>query len=104
VTRGPCAWMAPVAALDAALLLRLASWPAGRPRVALVLSVTVLTVLVANFLVASAQIGVTMGMRPVHAVPLMSVELAALYARAHTGWVEAGWYALALVLGWRAAR
>lgn len=104
ITRTQCAWMAPVAALDAALLLRLATMPAGRVRVALALAVTLLTIVGANFLVASAQIGVSMGLRPVEAVSRMSLELAALHAQSNNGWIEAGWYALALVLAWRCAR
>ena len=104
ITRTQCAWMAPVAALDAALLLRLATMPAGRVRVALALAVTLLTIVGANFLVASAQIGVSMGLRPVEAVSRMSLELAALHARSNNGWIEAGWYAMALVLAWRCAR
>lgn len=104
ITRGQCSWMAPVAALDAALLLRLASWPAGPSRIALALIVTASTVLAANFLVAAAQIGSAMGLRPVEAVSRMSVDLAALYARSNNGWIEAAWYALALVLAWRCAR
>ncbi len=104
ITRTQCAWMAPVAALDAALLLRLATMPAGRVRVALALAVTLLTIVAANFLVASAQIGVSMGLRPVEAVSRMSLELAALHAQFNNGWIEAGWYALALVLAWRCAR
>jgi len=104
ITRTQCAWMALVAALDAALLLRLATMPAGRVRVALALAVTLLTIVGANFLVASAQIGVSMGLRPVEAVSRMSLELAALHAQSNNGWIEAGWYALALVLAWRCAR
>lgn len=104
ITRTQCAWMAPVAALDAALLLRLATMPAGRVRVALALAVTLLTIVGANFLVASAQIGVSMGLRPAEAVSRMSLELAALHAQSNNGWIEAGWYALALVLAWRCAR
>lgn len=104
IARSQCAWMGAVAALDAALLLRLASWPPGRSRVALALTVTVLTILAANFLVAAARIGVSMGLRPVEAVGRMSMELAALYAQSNTGWIEAAWYALALVLAWRGAR
>lgn len=104
VTRNHAGWMSVVAALDAALLLRLAGWPAGRQRVALALAVTALTVVAANFLIATAQIGRAMGMRPFEAIPRMSSELAMLYASTNNGWAELIWVVLALLVAWRLAR
>jgi hypothetical protein len=95
ITMGQTAWMAIVAALDAALLMRLAGWPGGRSRAALAL---------ANALVATAQIGRAMGMRPYDALPAMSVELAALHARSNTGWVELVCYVVAMAIAWRLGR
>lgn len=104
VTRSLCGWMAVIAALDAALLLRLANWPGGRGRALAALAVVVLTVLVAAYFVATAQIGRTLGLRPFEALPRMSLELAALYLRSNAGWVEALWSLSATAVAWRAAR
>jgi hypothetical protein len=104
IVASQCAWMAPVAALDAALLLRLASFPAGSRRAALALAITAATIVVGNALVATALIGRSMGMRPVHALTRMSPDLAWLYVQANSGWVELAWYALAGVLAWRVGR
>lgn len=101
---GPCAWMAVIAALDAALLLRLAVWPPGPVRGALALAVTAATVAVAGHFVATAQIGRALGLRPFEALPRMSTDLALLYVQSNSGWVELVWVAVALVLAWRCAR
>ena len=104
IVASQCAWMAPVAALDAALLLRLASFPSGTQRAALSLAITAATIVVGNALVATALIGRSMGMRPVHALARMSPDLAWMYVQANSGWVELAWYALAGVLAWRVGR
>ena len=96
--------MAVVAALDAVLLLRLASWPPGRARAAVALGTTLLTVALANYFVAATLIGLSMGMRPFESVPRMSLELAMLYAGSNNGWMELGWTALACVVAWRLGR
>jgi hypothetical protein len=104
ITGTQCAWFAVVAALDAALLLRLAAWPTGRSRAVFALSITVATVLCANIFVAAAQIGRVMGLRPYEALPRMSLELAALHTHANTGWLEWIWYAIAVALAYRLGR
>jgi glucan phosphoethanolaminetransferase (alkaline phosphatase superfamily) len=104
VTRSQCGWMAVIAALDAALLLRLAVWPPGSGRAAIALVVTLMTVLLANYFVAATQIGLSMGMRPVESVPRMSLELASLYASSNNGWVELLWLGLASAVAWRLGR
>lgn len=104
VAGGLCAWMAVLAALDAVLLLRLANWPAGRARVVLALVVVALTVLVAGYFIATAQIGRSMGMRPFEALPRMSVDIASLYLRSNLGWIDAVWVALAGIVAWRGAK
>lgn len=101
---GLSSWIAVLAALDAALLLRLAGWPHGRTRVALALAVTGLTALVAGYFVATAQVGRVMGMRPYEALPRMSPELAWFYLQTQLGWAEAVWLALAGLVAWRAAK
>jgi hypothetical protein len=103
-TRDHCGWMIVLAALDAALLLRLAGWPAGRGRAALATAVTLLTGIAANFLIAASQIGFSMGMRPVEAVPRMSLDLALLYAQSNNTGFDLFWWGLALFLAWRLSR
>ena len=104
MTSAQCSWIAPLAALDAALLLRLANWPPGRARAALATGITLATVLAANLLVATALIGRAMGLRPVEALSRMSLDLAWLHAASNSSWPEAAWYGLALVLAWLAGR
>jgi hypothetical protein len=100
VLRGPAGWMAVLAALDAALLLRLAQWPRGNSRAGMAVAVTVATALLANYFVAAAQIGIAMGLRPYEALPLMGPELAMLYAQSNHGVVEWVSYAIAVIAAW----
>jgi Mn2+/Fe2+ NRAMP family transporter len=102
--KGPAAWFAIVAALDATLLLNLANWPRGGRRVAVAVTVTVLTIIVAQYFVATANIGVAMGLRPYESLPLMSLDLAGLYATTNTGPFEWACYAIAVVVAWAMAR
>jgi hypothetical protein len=104
ITRSQCGWIAPLAALDAALLLRLAAWPGGRSRSVLALAITLSTIVGANALVATALIGRALGLRPYEALSGMSLELASLHAQSNTGWTEWLWYALAAVVAWRLGR
>ena len=59
-----CSWMALPAAIDAALLLRLARMPGGWPRAGLAVVATALTIVLANWGIAAAQIGRSMGLLP----------------------------------------
>lgn len=98
------AWFAIVAALDAVLLLRLANWPRGARGAAVTVAVTLLTIGVAQYFVATAKIGVVMGLRPFESLPLMSFDLAWLYAQNNTGAFEWGCYVVALVVAWLLSR
>ena len=102
--KGPGAWFAIVAALDATLLLSLANWPRGPRRAAVAIAVTLLTIVVAQYFVATANIGVVMGLRPYESLPLMSLDLAWLYAVNNTGPFEWACYAIAVGLAWAMAR
>jgi hypothetical protein len=104
VLRSQVGWFAVVAALDAILILRLAGWPEGRQRVGLALAVTLATILIANAMIATAQIGNAMGLRLAEALPRMSVELAALHARSNTGAIELVFYLVAIAVAWRLGR
>lgn len=102
--RASTPWLAIVAALDAILLLRLANWPRGPSRTALAVGVTVATIVVAQYFVATAQIGVVMGLRPFESLPLMSGELAWLYAQHNTGPFEWVCYVIAALMAWAMSR
>lgn len=104
ITGTQCAWIAILAALDAALLLRLATWPSGSSRAAMAFGITLLTIVCANAFVAAAQIGRIMGLRPYESLPRMSLELTTMHVQTHNGWPELLWYAAALVLAWRLGR
>lgn len=102
--KGPGAFFAIVAALDAVLLLNLANWPRGPRRAAVAVTVTLLTIVVAQYFVATANIGVVMGLRPYESLPLMSLDLAWLYAVNNTGPFEWACYAIAVAVAWAMAR
>lgn len=101
---GNASWMAVVAALDAALLLRLAGSRSGHRRALQALLITLLTVAVAAVLVASAKVGQGFGLRPAEALGRMSFELVVLYVQANVDWVDAVWLALGSALAWISGR
>lgn len=104
LTGGTASWMTVVAALDAALVLRLASHPPGGRRAAFAVGITVLTVLAAAVLVSAAKIGMGLGMRPAESLGRMSWELVPLYVGANTGWADLLWLLGGCALAWRAGR
>jgi hypothetical protein len=59
-----CSWLAPLAALDMALLLRMAKWPAGVSRAAWATLATAFVIAAANVLIAAGQVGQNFGLRP----------------------------------------
>ncbi|MDQ3228211.1 MAG: hypothetical protein M3Q13_00545 [Pseudomonadota bacterium] len=59
-----CSWMAVVAALDAAVLLRLGGHRPGWLRALLAVIATMATILIANWGIAAGQLGTFMGMLP----------------------------------------
>lgn len=63
-TGRPCSWMAPVAALDLALLLRLAGAAPGRRRQLAAVAATALAVALAQWLTVATQLGLGLGLEP----------------------------------------
>jgi len=57
-------WMAVIAAIDAAVLLRLARMPAGWRRAGWGVAATAIAIVVANWGIAAAQIGRLVGLAP----------------------------------------
>lgn len=59
-----CSWMAVLAALDAALLLRLGGVPRGIARAAWGVAATVVAIVLANWGIAAAEFGQSVGLLP----------------------------------------
>lgn len=97
-------WMAVLAALEIAFMLRLGTLPAGLARVALTLLGTLLVALAANWGIASAYMGGSMNLGPWESALRMGPYLASTLIQLANGIGEAIWLALALIVGWRVAR
>ncbi len=102
--RGPCGFMAAVAAVDVALLLRLSAFPPGRARAVAGLGIVALAIPVGLYVAAIASIGRVMGALPHKAFALTSPEFAVLWLRLNLGWVDALWVLAGLALAWRLSR
>ncbi len=102
--RGPCGWMALVAAIDAALLLRLAGLPGGRHRAGVAVAATALSILAGIFVVGSVNIGVGFATLPHQALWLTGPQLAWTWWQFNTGLWELLLAVLALPLAWKLAR
>lgn len=98
------AWIALLAAADAALLLRLAKVPPGWARALLAVAGTVLAVLLANWWIAGGEMGRQLGMQPWNSIPRLGLHhFLALAELANRG-TEYAWYAAAAVLAAVAGR
>lgn len=91
-----CAWLAPVAALDMVLLLRFSRWPAGAGRAAAAVLATALALLLANYGIAAAEMGRSMGMPPWESAFRLGRDYASMLVRLANGPAEWAWYALGL--------
>ena len=70
-----CAWMAAVAALDIALLLRLGRAAPGLPRAIGTLAATTAVVMTSNWIIAASQVGGPMGFRTLDALQRLGETL-----------------------------
>ncbi|WP_066097715.1 hypothetical protein [Xanthomonas massiliensis] len=97
-------WMAVVAALEAAFMLRLGGWRGGPGRIVLALLATAAVVLAANWCIASAYVGGAMGLSPWASLSRMGPAYAwTLSVLANSG-VDLAWMAIAAVAAVMAAR
>jgi hypothetical protein len=101
---GNASWMALVAALDSALLLRLAGHPPGPRRAALGVGITAVTIACSAILVAAAKIGMVVGLKPMAALSRISIEMVPLWLGGQLGWMDALWVTVGLFLAWFSAR
>ena len=96
-----CAWLAPLAAVDMVLLLRMAKWPAGPARAAWAALATGGVVVVANFLIVAGQVGRSFGFRPWESALLIGRDYAWLLLRLAADRLDVAlWAAGVLVALW----
>jgi hypothetical protein len=78
----PCSWLALVAALDMAMMLRLTHAPEGATRMLAALAATALSVFATQWLIIATQIGMVMGLPPLASAlrlgPALAWQLASL--------------------------
>lgn len=103
-TRTQAGWMAVLAALEAAWMLRLGTFRAGAARVAITVLATLLIVVAANWAIASAYMGGPMGLTPWESALRMGPALAWTLSKLANGTAEAIWLVIAVLVAWRAAR
>lgn len=97
-------WMAPLAALEVAFMLRLGTFPRGPTRATLAVVVTGLLIGLANWGIVSAQLGTVMGLDPWNASLKMGPHLAWTLLSLGTGVFDLISYLIALAVAWLAAR
>jgi hypothetical protein len=98
------AWMAILAALDVALLLRLGRVPAGWTRAATGVAVTALIIAAATWGVLAALTGLPLGLLPWESALRLGPSHAVTLLPLAYGQLEAAWFGAALVLAAVASR
>ncbi|MGH8037367.1 MAG: hypothetical protein ACREPC_10780 [Stenotrophomonas sp.] len=97
-------WMAVLAALELGFMLRLGSLGAGPLRVGITLAGTLLVALAANWGIASAYLGGSLGLDPWNSALRMGPFMAFTLLQLANGAAELLWLGVALVVGWWVAR
>ena len=97
-------WMAVVAGLEAAWMLRLGTFRASPARVAIALLATLLIALAANWGIAAAYIGGSLGLDPWQSALKLGPHLAWTLFGLANGFAELLWLLLGLVAAWWLAR
>jgi hypothetical protein len=100
----PCAWMAAIAALDAAWLLRLAGVAPGWRRMGAGVVATALAIAIAQWGIVAAQIGGMLGLGFAEAALRLGPSLAWTLITLANGAVELLWMGAAMVLAALASR
>jgi hypothetical protein len=99
-----CSWMAVLGALDAVLLVRLARMPAGWLRACFAGVATALTIALANWGIAAAQMGKPMGLLPWESMGKLGPTLAWVLVSHANRPADLAWLWVALVLAVMASR
>jgi hypothetical protein len=102
--RSTCAWVAPLAALDMVLMLRLAMAPPGAARAAMALTGTVAAIAASYWMIVATQMGFLLGLSPMESAQRLGPVLAGELLRHGTGGWDIGLSLTALVLAWRLGR
>ena len=99
-----CSWMAVVAGLDAALLLRLSGVPRGHRRMLLALAAAFATITIASWGIAAAQVGRSVGVLPWLSALKLGPEVAGVLLGLANTPADWAWLAVGLLAGAVAAR
>lgn len=99
-----CSWMAVVAALDAALLLRMARIRPGAARAVWGVLATAAAIAVANWFIAATQLGKMFGLLPWASTLKLGAGHAWTLAQLANGAVDVAWLAAGLVIAAVASR
>jgi hypothetical protein len=94
------AWMAILAAIDIAFLLRLGRAAPGAQRAMTTILATLATILIANWGIASIQIGMAMGFGVIESISRLGTDFAWTLADLANNGAELMWYAGALVVAY----
>ncbi len=97
-------WMAVLAALEAAWMLRLGAFRPGPARAAITMLATVLIAVAANWLIAAAYVGGPMGLTPWESALRMGPHFAWTLLSLANGLGELIWLSIGLLVAWRAGR
>ena len=92
------AWLAPLGAVDAALMLRLGRMPSGWARMAWCLLATAAIIVLANWGITATEIGRSMGLLPWESALRLGPSYAWELIRLANGSFELAWYALAMAV------
>lgn len=91
-------WMAVVAAIDAAVLLRVARAPAGLSRAVTGVAATLATIVLANWGIAAGEVGRSVGMLPWDAAVRLGPDYAWTLALLANAGADRLWLAAAVVI------
>ncbi|MCC7248284.1 MAG: hypothetical protein IT473_06655 [Lysobacter sp.] len=95
-----CAWMAAIAAADIAFLLRLGRAAPGAQRATIAVLSTVVTILAANWCIASTQMGLALGFGFIDSTFRLGTHLAWTLTELANSGAEWAWYAVALPIAY----
>ena len=98
------AWLAPLAALDVALMRRLGRMPAGRKRMACCLIATLATIALANWGITATELGRGLGLLPWESALRLGPAYAWELIRLANGPAQLAWYATGLAAAAIASR
>lgn len=104
ISGAPCAWMAPIAALDAVWLLRLARVAPGNGRMLAGVVATAASIALANWGIAAAQMAGVMGLGFLDSALRLGPSLAWTMIDLANGPAEFAWIAAGLLLALIASR